>query len=191
MGDEGSCFGQLALREAGAYLRRWGDGFTRAWRDDVAQESAIAALQLLPRLRKPCAFRALVRTIARRMRARALRYQARTAPAVADASDAGPLAVAEAMLAQDQQPLFLVAGRYVPRDWLLASLTIALPKVGPTNRCLLLGYYEGFSCGELGERIGMDPILVKVRLHRTRGALRKTIERMVRAADTFEVGSQS
>lgn len=190
MGDEGARFGHLALREAGTYLRRWGDGFTRAWRDDVAQESAIAALQMLPRLRKPCAFRALVRTIARRMRARALRCQARSA-SVAASSDAGPLAVAEAMLAEGQQPLFLVAGRLVPRDWLLASLTIALPKVAPTNRCLLLGYYEGFSCCELGERIGMDPILVKVRLHRTRGALRKTIERMVRAAGTFEVGSQS
>ena len=181
--------GQVALREAGAYLRKWGDGFTKAWREDFAQESAIAALQLLPRMRKQGAFPALVRTIARRMRARALRCQARSRQSAADAEDVGPLAVVDALFVE-QQPLFLVAGRYVPRDWLLTSLSAALPMVCPTNRCLLLGYYEGFSCCELGERVGMDPVLVKVRLHRTRGALRKTIERMVRAADTFEVGSQ-
>lgn len=190
MGDEGACLGRQALREAGAYLRRWGDGFTRAWRDDVAQESAIAALQLLPRLRKPCAFGSLVRTIARRMRARALRCHARTSSAISVTCDLGPLAVADAGLSEAQQPVFLVAGRYVPRDWLLASLGTILPQICPTNRCLLLGYYEGFSCCELGDRVGMDPVLVKVRLHRTRSALRKTIERMVRAADTFEVGTQ-
>src|SRR5262249_44168597 len=152
------------LKESRAFLRRWADVFTREACDDLAQEAAFAALQRQAQQRDPGSFTALVRTISRRMRARALkRGEQRPVACVADGdlADWPEPAVAE-------PDALLVAGRPVPRPWLLAQLDAALPQLTAANRLLLLGYYEGFSCSELGERFGISVAAVKVRLHRSR-----------------------
>ena len=181
MDDEQLHMWGRALRESRAFLRRWSDAFTRDARDDLAQEAAFTALQLADRQRDPRSFSAFVRTISRRTRSRALKLVRREDSCVGE-GEVGEWPAPEPAGAAD----FMVAGRWVPRQWLLARLEATLCALSPTNRLLLRSFYEGFSCSELGERFGISVDAVKVRLHRSRGVLRRRLECAVRAADGFQ-----
>jgi len=43
----------------------------------------------------------------------------------------------------------------------------------------VLGFYEGFSCGELSERYEIPEPAVKARLHRCRRRIREVLERRI------------
>jgi hypothetical protein len=80
----------------------------------------------------------------------------------------------------------VVAGVPVPRMCLLNHLDGVLACLPALNRVLLLGFYEGFSCAELGARFHLTEDCVKVRLHRSRKRLRREFEARVRAADGLD-----
>jgi RNA polymerase sigma factor (sigma-70 family) len=181
MNDERQQMWGRAWTESRSYLRRWSDPLTRAARDDLAQETAVAAMRQLVRQRDRGAFSAAVRTIARRLRSRVLRAEDRPLQGVAE----GDLGEWPAPVLPPA-PQLLVAGRLVPQPWLLLRLDRVLTTISRTNRLLLLGFYEGFSCSELAERFGLSADAVKVRLHRCRQRLRRRLESAVRAADRFE-----
>lgn len=61
-----------ALRTAEVFLSRWRDSLTVEVREDLAQEAAIIAWQRYRAMRNPAVLPALVRTISRRLRFRAL-----------------------------------------------------------------------------------------------------------------------
>jgi DNA-directed RNA polymerase specialized sigma24 family protein len=168
------------LMQARRFLRRWHDRFTSSRRDDLAQDTALALWRFLQDHRDAVRVPSIVHTISRRARCRALKLAFR-----------GGAAVAEGGLAGDEQrrsdaACLRVGGLLVPRDWLLERLSALLGSISATNRRLVLGYYEGFSCAELGERSGLSEQAVKVRLHRSRTVLRRKLEVMTRAAGHFE-----
>lgn len=79
-----------------------------------------------------------------------------------------------------------VDGTLVPREWLLPRLLTQLARLSATNRRIVLAYYSGSTCLELGTHLGLSEEAVKVRLHRSRIVLRKRLEAMARAAGHFE-----
>lgn len=172
----------LALVSARRFLSRWSDRVTSNLRDDLVQEAAWEACRRAAQVRDHTRFPAMVRTIARRLRCRALCRALRRLPPLAD---------------EWQRPLpfrrwtgddvmLTVAGRPVSRRRLLAMLDLMLERVGSLNRALLLGFYEGFSCVELGDRFELTVESVKVRLHRGRRRLRRAFEEHIRAADGLD-----
>ena len=184
IGDE--CSHELwgnVLMQARRFLLRWNDRFTRSRRDDLAQDAAVALWRFLQDHRDASRGRAMVHTISRRARSRALKVAFRGGAAVAE-GDADDLA--QAVPARAEQPCLRVGGLLVPREWLLARLLPLLAGIRATNRRLVLAYYEGFSCSELSERFGLSEQAVKVRLHRSRAVLRRNLEAMTRAAGHFQ-----
>lgn len=201
MDDRAQQSWESALDHAHRQLRRWDDQFTRTARDDLAQDAALACWRFVRERRDGPPLRSIIRTISRRMRSRALHAARRASLVVADSdlpggnprgSDArgcdsrggdllgwcGPV--------ECPHPSLRVGGVLVPRDWLLPRLVALLARLRANNRRIVLAYYEGFSCAELGERFGLSEEAVKVRLHRSRTALRKRLEAMTRAAGHFE-----
>jgi DNA-directed RNA polymerase specialized sigma24 family protein len=173
------------LMQARRFLRRWNDRFTRTRRDDLAQDAAVALWCFLQDHRDAVNGPAIVHTISRQARCRALKVAFRAGVAVAEGDLAADLA-AQAMPQGTEQPCLRVDGMLVPREWLLVRLLPLLHSISDTNRRLVLAYYEGFSCSELGERFGLSEQAVKVRLHRSRAVLRRKLEGMTRAAGHFE-----
>lgn len=168
------------MADASSFLRRWCDDVTRREREDLAQDAAVAAWLRNPRQRDPTRLPALVRTISRRLRNRALEL-ARRGAVVADGGLADwPEAECEG------GGCLRVGGRLVPVEWLLGRLPDCIGVLSPLNRRLLLGFYEGFSCSELSERFGLGREAVKVRLHRSRAVLRRRLEAEACAAGHFE-----
>jgi len=172
-----------ALRIAWRYVGRWVDPSTRRARDDIAQEATVAFWRYA-RMHPTRSVRAVVQSISRRARIRALRTAARAGLLVAE-GEPWAIGVPQGGDAGDE-PCLRVDGALVPRERLLPMLRDQLRRLGPTNRRIVLAYYEGFSCAELGERLGLSEDSVKVRLHRSRGILRRRLERMARAAGHFE-----
>src|SRR5262249_61357946 len=115
-------------------------------------------------------------TSARRLRSRVLRAEDRPLQGVAE----GDLGEWPAPVLPPA-PQLLVAGRLVPQPWLLQRLDLVLTTISRTNRLLLLGFYEGFSCSELAERFGLSADAVKGRLDRCRQRLRPRLESARRA----------
>jgi len=183
-----------ALRIAWRYVGRWVDPSTRRARDDIAQEATVAFWRYAQVHPTRCV-RAVVQSISRRTRIRALRSAARAGLLVAEGepltaggtgSDPGSDDPGGARNTGSDEPCLRVDGALVSCERLLPMLREQLRRLGPTNRRIVLAYYEGFSCAELGERLGLSEDSVKVRLHRSRGILRRRIERMTRAAGHFE-----
>jgi RNA polymerase sigma-70 factor (ECF subfamily) len=162
-----------ALEAARHFLDRWQDPFTRSSADDFAQEAALQAWSRRATLREPTKWGAFVRTIARRCRYRAMIRDARLSVLSLDAEveDAEELSVPEPSV-----PELRVAGRRVPLRRCVDELDRVLPRLGPLNEGIVRNYYEGFSCGELAERYGLPEETVKVRLHRSRGRIRRAFE---------------
>ena len=170
----------IATNLARCFLDRWRDPWTRAARDDCAQETVIRALERLPIMRDETRFPALVRTIARRMRYREIVDRRRLGLA---SLEAGSLRC-ERAAAKERVDGYRVRGEVVEKRWLLGALEDALSVLCPLNRGLLRGYYEGFSCRELAERYGIEEECVKVRLHRGRKKIKRELEdRAIAASD--------
>ena len=172
----------VALENARMFLRRWGDQVTRHERDDLAQDAAWLACRHAGEVRDHACFPALVRTISRRLRHRALaRAQRRPDGEYEDLellADTLPMPVCSQCV--------LVCGESVPQAWLLDELDSAITCLSDLNRRLLFGFYEGFSCAELADRFHLTIDGVKVRLHRSRGRLRLEFEARARTAGYLE-----
>lgn len=170
-----------AVRDAKRFLSRWRDDVTRSEREDLAHEAALLACSRLAVQRDEERFPALVRTISKRLRLRAIQRARR----VGDASLAAA-AIADRTRDGDDDGLVRVAGRAVPIEWLISRLHTELPRLDETNRQLVLEFYAGATCLELAARKGLSHEAVKVRVHRMRRLLRRRLEDAVRAAGQFE-----
>lgn len=180
--DQGSWKRALAL--ANNWFRRRADRLTSEVREDLAQETALQLWRFVQRHGKATPQYAVLVTIAHRLRWRAVRCGLRRIDRVAE-RDSASWANPE----PGSEPMFLVAGRRVPRSYLLRELEFALAQLHATNRSILMAFYEGFSCSEIGERFQLTEEAVKVRLHRTRTRLKERLEGSARAASHFEVGT--
>ena len=58
---------------------------------------------------------------------------------------------------------------------------------GEWATALVLRYYEGLSCREIGETLEIDERNVRVRLHRGREAMRRQLVKSMRGVDEHEV----
>lgn len=166
--------------EANNWLRRRHDAWTRNHREDLVQEAALQAWQWSGRMHHRERFWAAVHTIARRVRARAMR-----APRLRHASPAAVAAV-PVRDAHVDEPRYCIAGRSVPAPCALPWLDEALARLQAIDRELLRGFYEGFGCDELAERHGRSLPCVKTRLHRARRRIRNEVEACARAAGGFD-----
>lgn len=163
-------------------LRRYGDTWTRSHRDDLVQETTIAAWQWAHGLRDPRALWAAVRTIARRVRHRGLTAAFRDrVPPGSDERAERP--------GEPRPPLdrFLtVVGRRVPAHRVLQCVEAALEALPPRDRQLLLDFHEGFCCAELSMRTQCTESAIKARLHRARQRVQRHVEDCVRAANGLD-----
>ncbi|MFO1077378.1 MAG: sigma factor-like helix-turn-helix DNA-binding protein [Planctomycetota bacterium] len=166
-----------ASLHARRFLSRYDDVFTRSERDDLVQESTVAAWQWVDDAREPDRLAAAVRTIARRKRSQALRLSVRQRQELIEAS---LLRMAEGHAA------IRVAGRRVSRDWLAARLAAAIQRLRPIDRTILMSWQEGFCCAEIAARMQLTEDSVKVRMYRARRRLRMEIEDAVRTADRLD-----
>jgi RNA polymerase sigma factor (sigma-70 family) len=171
-----------ALQCAQRFLRRWSDATTLRERDDLAQDAALQAWRHADDVREWQRFPAMVRTISRRVRARVLLARRRFEALVVQL-DYG----LEARLsAPSLGHCLCVAGEAIDVDWLAEELVRALAELRPADRDLLLAFYSGTSCAELAVRHQLPRQRVKVRLHRGRRRLRRTIEERARVAGLLD-----
>ena len=167
-----------AERQARRFLDRFRDAETRRERDDLVQESALAAWQWFAAAREPGRLGAAVRTIARRKRCRLL--AARRRESIAEES-------APARVVDDEND-YVIGGRQVSRSVAVARLRAAMERLPTIDRGLLSARQEGFCHAEIADRSGMTETAVRVRLHRARHRLRQLIERAVAVAAGREGG---
>lgn len=180
--ERGNDVWQLAHQHADSFLRRFGDRWTRNHRDDLVQETAMAAWRWARSARDPARFWAAVRTIARRVRYRALANACRERTVHRD------LETANARLpgVGRRDRYYSIAGRRIPAHRVLPSMRQAIARLQPLDRQLLLGALEGFCCAELSVRSDRSEQCVKTRLHRARRRVQREVEESVRAADGFD-----
>ncbi|HEU4419365.1 MAG TPA: RNA polymerase sigma factor [Planctomycetota bacterium] len=167
-----------AHNQAQNFLRRFSDAWTRSHRDDLVQEAAIAAWKWAGRSQDPRRFWAAVRTIARRIRYRALEHAQRRL----DAQVAAERRSHEC----DDDCGYWIAGRRVPLRWVRPCLRRALQQLPALDRQLLLSFHEGFCCAELAARSRRSLECVKTRIHRARRRVQRVIEASVREADDLD-----
>ena len=69
-------------------------------------------------------------------------------------------------------------GGLVDRETVLGYLAQAVARLSPSDRAVLASFYGGSgSCVETGQRCGLDPALVKVRLFRARRRIESWVRR--------------
>ena len=162
-----------ALCAARAFAGSFGDTFTRANADDIAQDAVIRVWQRRATLRDHDRLEAFVRTVCKRVRHRAIERDARLRPVSLDAE----VGLAEGLTAPQSDVLHhAVAGHAVSVSWCVGELPGILRGLDPLNGHIVRDYYEGFSCRELAERYGLPLDSVKVRLHRSRRRIRRAFE---------------
>lgn len=169
-----------AHREADLWLRRCGDTWTRAHREDLAQEASIAAWRWATDGLLRGHLWAAVQTITKRIRSRAMRTERRREP---------PPPFVDWIPPEHEGPperWYVIAGRRVPASRASRWLSAALSRLDPFDRQVLLAFYEGFCCAELAERFRRSMSCVKTRLHRARRRVQKEIEGCARDADHLE-----
>lgn len=168
---------EAALGAATSFLARWQDCFTNANREELGQDAVVLALTRWSTLRDKGRFHAFVRTIARRRRATALGSRTKLPTVSIDAN----WHLADQIVAKmPEEEEFRIAGDWVPRAELIDALPSALERLTRLNAALLMGYYEGFTCGELAGRYELTPENVKVRIHRARRRVRELLQRHLR-----------
>ncbi|HZN39119.1 MAG TPA: hypothetical protein VFD82_09975 [Planctomycetota bacterium] len=167
-----------AHNQAQNFLRRFSDAWTRSHRDDLVQEAAIAAWKWAGRSHDPLRFWAAVRTIARRIRYRALEHAQRRVEAQVAAERRSH------ECGDDRE--YWIAGRRVPLRWVRPCLRRALQQLPALDRQLLLSFHEGFCCAELAARSRRSLECVKARIHRARRRVQREIEASVREADDLD-----
>lgn len=169
---------------ARAYLGRFRDPMTRALRDEIAQESTVLAWQWIRRLKDPDRLEAAVRTITRRQRLRALRQASSSGPR--RALPLGPEHMVASAPTTPDALVFRIGAKRVPASWIARRLAPVLACLSCLDQCLLLGFHEGFCCAELAVRFGRTEACVKTRLHRARRRVQRSLEQLVRVADSFD-----
>lgn len=161
---------------ANDFLDRWEDSFTRSHRDALSQVAALTAVRRWRTLRDKGRFPAFVRTIARRERAHAVRAEVRFRAHSIDADSA----IAEQLChPAPEQTSYSVGGTWVEQAELMRLMPKAMGALSRLNQRLLMSYYEGFSCQELGERFDLTEESVKLRIHRSRCRLKGVFESRV------------
>lgn len=163
------------LRAVGDFLCRYRDAYTRAHREDLAQEAAIETWRRRASLRDPGCAVSFARTIARRLRFQAVHRNVRCRVFRSLDQDPrllGALAVADPGAADGRA--FRVGREWADAGWLVDQLDDVLRRLGPINGGIVRGYYEGSTCRELGALYGLPPAGVKARLHRSRSRIRET-----------------
>jgi DNA-directed RNA polymerase specialized sigma24 family protein len=171
---------ERARRQITGWLRRHRDPWTDSWRDDLVQESVVAAWQWSERPHAPECFWAAVRTITRRARLRQLwRWHRRGA--------AFDVFVRERPDGALPERCFRIAGRVVKTSWVVPLLRLALQQLPPMDRQLLVDLAAGFPATELAERHARTPECIRTRACRARRRLRAELEACVRAADGFDL----
>lgn len=182
--ERGEELWRLAHAHANDFLRRFGDPWTQNHRDDLVQETAIAAWRWAGDLRDPHRLWAAVRTIARRVRCRALaaEFRRRTAQQRSGAD------VAEHVHDSHTLPEshLAIAGRRVSAHHALRFVHRAIGRLRPVDRQLLADHLEGFCCAELAARSSRSEQCVRTRLHRARRRVQSEVEACVRAADALD-----
>lgn len=166
---------------AQGYLRRFTDPWTRSNCDDLVQETAVTAWRWVADLQDPRCLWGAVRTIARRVRGRALvdlQREQRARQAFAASRGEG---------CQPAEHCYRIAGSPVPLRHLLPCVERALQRLPAADRQLLLDFHAGFCCAELSVRSDRSLAAVKTRLHRARRRVQREIEACVRAADHLDV----
>jgi RNA polymerase sigma factor (sigma-70 family) len=158
---------------AARFLTRWSDPITVNLVEDLAQVVTLDALASRDRLQEPRCLPAFVRTIARRVRFKALQREHARCEAGADAN------AHEVPARRSDAVKLRVRARWVEREVLLPWLDDALARLAPLNSRLLREFYSGSSCRDLAARYRLTPDTVKVRLYRSREHVRETLERRV------------
>lgn len=156
------------------------DRFTCNEREELQQQAAVEIWRFCERHGQRRPVFAVVRTISSRTRWRAIQKAARDASCVRES---------EAPDYPDRrtvEPMLRVDGRAVPTAWLLAALRRELELLCSKSRSALLAFYEGRTCAQIAESLGVSKDAVKVRLHRGREQLKKGLEARARAAGCFE-----
>lgn len=156
---------------AARFLARWSDPMTVNLVDDIAQLATLDTLSCHRSLHDRRCLPGFVRTIARRLRFKALRRERNRCDA-----DRNPNPHELPDRAGEQVRL-RVCSRWIARDQLLPWLDEALAHLPALNSRLLREFYDGSSCHDLAVRHRLTMDTVKVRLHRSRERLRATLER--------------
>jgi RNA polymerase sigma factor (sigma-70 family) len=135
---------------------------------EVVQESWLAIVRGLPRLRDPASFRTWAYRIVARRSADWIRRQqqdrAHDARGIAEAER--PAAPARSDCTDDDE---------------LAALRLAIRKLSPHHRSVLdLHYRDGLGINEIAVVLDIPPGTVKSRLHHARNMLRDTLERTLK-----------
>lgn len=175
---------QLAHDQAHEYLRRFADPWTRSHRDDLVQETAMAAWKWVGEARDPARFWAAVRTIARRIRYRGMVNAGRERAMRRHFSGAGIVSVSGSVVGGDTY--LWVGGIRVPAHRVLPCVQKAMGRLRPLDRQLLLDFHSGFCCAELSARSNRSEQCVKTRLHRARRRVQSDVEDCVRVADGLD-----
>ncbi len=162
------------------FLSRWRDPLTRSGREEWAQEAACRALGRIEHLRDPDCFAAYVRTIARRLRARALRPRSRPRALSLEADDKQLEKVYARECTVD---VLRIGSCLIERAWLIDQVADLVDRLPPTSRELVRAYYDGFSCAELSVRTGLPEHSVRTRIHRGRNLVRTELLDRVRAGE--------
>ena len=174
--ERGEDVWMLACSQAQGFLRRFGDDWTRSHREDLVQETAIAAWKWSEGVHDPARFWAAVRTIARRVRCRALTDAHR------DRAAKQALKTARGDAREESERYYVIGDRRVPSHRVRPCMQRALDRLRPLDRQLLLGFHEGFCCAELSVRCARSEQCVKTRIHRARRRVQMEVEACVRAA---------
>ncbi len=137
--------------------------------EDAVQDTFVAALQHLPRLRDPVAFETWILRIARNVAISHARQRARCAPSAAvhhDECDLGAVggAVVTRWGSREVPPLEIAA---------LRCAYAALPT--QIRETMELSYGSGMSSEAVARRLGISRICVRTRLCRGRQALREAL----------------
>lgn len=169
-----------AHKQADGFLRRHGDPWTKSHREDLVQESTIAAWRWAEDARDPRRFWAAVRTISLRVRGRAMHAAARARDVLQEC------ALARGSREPDERH-YRIAGKRVSAQRVRPLLDAALGRLPELDRQLLLAFHEGFCCAELAVRFRRSDSCVKTRIHRARRRVQRDVEACVRAAGSPDV----
>jgi DNA-directed RNA polymerase specialized sigma24 family protein len=171
------CVASRAHDVARRFLYRWRDARTTRLAEDLAQQATFVALRRMDTLHDPTRLAALVRTIVRRLRYRALMREQGREVLACDIDAEFP----EPTPRRPDSGAVHVRGRWIERDRILPLLECALARLPPLNERLLREYYGGESCRALAVRHRQTLDTVKVRLHRSRRRVRELLEHQVSA----------
>ena len=164
------------VQDVEKFLSRWRDSFTRQHREDLVQESILIAWSQWGSMRRPERFASLARTVARRVRYRALAASRFELERRADGYDMEQILDPASI---EVSKYFRVGGEWICSETAYRTLRELLAGDGEQGK-ILRSFYEGANCREIGARFGLSLPAVKVRLFRGRKRIRRRLEDLFR-----------